>query len=95
MAHNLYCNQRIQKHSFFPVKEKAWHSLRTIIEDYPTSAEALKFAGLDYTVEKCPLFTLKNVNFDLLNALADEFEPDVSVPNYYANVRTDTEEVLW
>ncbi|KLT67089.1 DUF932 domain-containing protein [Pedobacter sp. BMA] len=94
MAHNLYYNQRTKKHSFFSVKEKAWHSLGTIIEDYPTSAEALKFAGLDYSVEKRPLFTLDNVNFDLLNALAKGIEPDVSVPNYYANVRTDSEEVL-
>jgi len=94
MAHNLYYNERTQKHSFFSVKEKAWHSLGTIIEDYPTSAEALQFAGLDYTVEKRPLFTLDNVNFDLLNALADGIEPTVPVPNYYANVRTDTEEVL-
>lgn len=94
MAHNLYYNQRTEKHSFFSVREKAWHSLGTIIEDYPTSAEALKFAGLNYTVEKRPLFTLDNVNFDLLNALTDGIEPGVSVPNYYANVRTDTDEVL-
>ncbi|RZJ87476.1 MAG: DUF945 domain-containing protein [Chryseobacterium sp.] len=94
MAHNLYYNQRTQKHSFFSVKDKAWHSLGTIIEDYPTSAEALQFAGLNYTVEKRPLFTLDNVNFDLLNALADGIEPAVNVSNYFANVRTDTEEVL-
>ncbi|RZK35670.1 MAG: alpha/beta hydrolase, partial [Pedobacter sp.] len=94
MANNLYYNERTQKHSFFSVKEKAWHSLGTIIEAYPTTAEALQFAGLNYTVEKRPLFTLDNVNFDLLNALADGIEPAVPVPNYYANVRTDTEEVL-
>jgi len=94
MAHNLYYNQRTQKHSFFTVKEKAWHSLGTVIEDYPTSAQALAFAGLNYTVEKRPLFTLDNVNFDLLNALAAGIDPAITVPNYYANVRTDTEEVL-
>lgn len=94
MAHNLYYNQQTQKHSFFSVKEKAWHSLGTIIENYPTSAEALQFAGLNYTVEKRPLYTLDNINFDLLNALADEIEPEVNVPNYYATIRTDTEEVL-
>lgn len=94
MAHHLYYNERTQKHSFFSVKEKAWHSLGTIIEAYPTTAEALQFAGLNYTVEKRPLFTLDNVNFDLLNALANGIEPAVPVPNYYANVRTDTEEVL-
>ncbi|RZJ83706.1 MAG: DUF945 domain-containing protein [Chryseobacterium sp.] len=94
MAHNLYYNQRTEKHSFFSVKEKAWHSLGTIIEDYPTSAEALQFAGLNYTVEKRPLFTLDNVNADLLNEMADGIEPTFNVPNYFANVRTDTQEVL-
>lgn len=94
MAHNLYYNERTQKHSFFSVKERAWHNLGTVIEDYPTSAEALKFAGLNYAVEKRPLYTLDNMNFDLLTALANDIEPKVPVPNYYANVRTDTEEVL-
>ncbi len=57
MAHNLYYNEKTQKHSFFSVREKTWHSLGTIIEDYPTSAEAIAFAGLDYTVERRTLFT--------------------------------------
>jgi hypothetical protein len=58
MAHNLNYNSLTGKHSFFSVKEKAWHGLGTIVQDYPTSAEAMKFAGLDYTVEKRPLYTL-------------------------------------
>lgn len=94
MAHNLYYNERTKKHSFFSVKEKAWHSLGTIIEDYPTSAQALRYAGLNYTVEKRPLYTLDNTNFDLLNALAEGIDPTLGVPNYFANVRTDTQEVL-
>ena len=55
MAHNI--NRTNGKDSFFSVKEKAWHNLGQIVEDYPTSAEAIKFAGLDYTVEKQKLFT--------------------------------------
>ncbi|MNK60201.1 hypothetical protein D3C87_793290 [compost metagenome] len=47
MSHNLNYNNGT--HSFFSVKEKAWHGLGTIVEAYPTSAEALKFAGLDYS----------------------------------------------
>lgn len=94
MAHNLYYNKRTQKHSFFSVKEKAWHSLGTIIEGYPTSAQAIKLAGLNYKVEKRPLYTLDNTNFDLFNAMAEGIESELSVPNYFANVRTDTEEVL-
>ncbi|WP_316846791.1 DUF932 domain-containing protein [Pedobacter psychrodurus] len=94
MAHNLYYNQKSKEHSFFTVREKAWHGLGKVVEDYPTSAGAIKHTGLDYTVEKRPLFTLDNTNFDLLNALADGIEPQVSVPNYFATLRTDTEEIL-
>ncbi|WP_316809130.1 DUF932 domain-containing protein [Pedobacter agri] len=94
MAHNIYYNGQTQRHSFFSVQEKAWHGLGTIIEQHPTSAEALRCAGLDYKVEKRPLFTLDNVNFDLQNAHAGGIDHDLRVSNYFANIRTDTEEVL-
>lgn len=58
MAHNINYNEQTEKHSFFSVKEKAWHNLGQIIQDYPTSAEAIKHSGLDYEVEKRKLFTL-------------------------------------
>ncbi|HEY1055761.1 MAG TPA: DUF932 domain-containing protein [Emticicia sp.] len=54
MAHNINYNEQTQRHSFFSVKEKAWHGLGQIVSDYPTSAEALKFARLDFEVEKLP-----------------------------------------
>jgi len=54
MAHNINFNEQTGKHSFFSVQQKAWHGLGQIVEDYPTSAEALKFAGLDFTVNKAP-----------------------------------------
>jgi len=57
MAHNLNFNNRTGKYSFFSVKEKAWHNLGQIVKEYPTSEEAIKFAGLDYEVEKSPLYT--------------------------------------
>jgi len=98
MAHNLNYNSRTDKHSFFSVKEKAWHGLGTIVESYPTSAEALKFAGLDYTVEKRPLFTVDSCNlvsFQTQDAeVGNAFMPDILVPNFYSTVRTDTEDVL-
>jgi hypothetical protein len=58
MGHNIHLNDQTGKHSFFSVKEKAWHGLGQIVQDYPTSKEAIKFAGLSYTVEKRKLFTL-------------------------------------
>lgn len=54
MAHKINFNQNTGKHSLMSVKEKAWHGLGQIIERYPTSAEAIQFAGLDYIVEKRP-----------------------------------------
>ena len=52
MAHNIFFNEQTGQHSFFSVKEKAWHGLGQLVQDYPTSAEAIKFAGLDYEVVK-------------------------------------------
>jgi len=93
MAHNLNFNEQTGKHSFFSVKEKAWHGLGQIVEGYPTSAEALKFAGLDYTVAKRKLFTFDNEN----EAANEDIEikiPEIEVPNYFATIRTDNENVL-
>lgn len=50
MAYNISINENTGKHSFFSVKEKAWHGLGQVVQDYPTSAEAIKHDGLDYTV---------------------------------------------
>lgn len=93
MAHQLNFNNDTNQYSFFSVKEKAWHGLGQIVDRYPTSKEALQFAGLDYTVVKRPLFT-----YDTENMGANEDTgikiPELLVPNYYATVRTDNEIVL-
>jgi len=86
MAHNINYNEQSGKHSFFSVQQKAWHGLGQIVDTYPTSAEALIFAGLDYSVEKRKLFTYETQK----GMPAVEIE----VPNYYATMRTDNEEVL-
>lgn len=89
MAHNINFNEQTGKHSFFSVKEKAWHGLGQIVEGYPTSAEALKFAGLDYTVEKRKLFTFDSENYHG-NPDTDIIIPEIEVPNFYATMRTIT-----
>lgn len=48
MAHNINFNEQIGRHSFFSVQQKAWHGLGQIVEQYPTSEEAIIHAGLDY-----------------------------------------------
>jgi hypothetical protein len=93
MAHNINYNEQTGKHSFFSVKEKAWHGLGQIVENYPTSAEALRFAGLDYTVEKRKLFTYDNEN-QHGNAAIESIIPEIEVPDFYANVRKDNQTVF-
>src|SRR5687767_6651281 len=93
MAHNINFNHQTEKHGFFSVKEKAWHGLGQIVQDYPSSAEAIKHAGLDYIVEKRKLFTFDNEN----NSGDPENNiiiPEIEVPGYFATMRTDTEQVL-
>lgn len=90
MAHNININAKTGEAAFFSVKEKPWHGLGKVVEDYPTSAEAIKAAGLDFEVEKRPLFTPINLAGD---------NPDLSIPNllvhtHFATVRTDTHQQL-
>lgn len=42
--------------TMFYVKEKPWHGLGTMVEEAPTSADALKLAGLDWTIEGKPIY---------------------------------------
>ncbi|MEO6283981.1 MAG: DUF932 domain-containing protein [Dyadobacter sp.] len=82
MAHNINFNETTQKDSFFSVKEKAWHGLGQIVDQYPTSGEAIEHAGLNYQVQKAGLsaVNLSSQSVDSQN---------VPVPNYYATMRTD------
>lgn len=60
-------------------REKPWHGLGTYVAEAPTSAEALRLSGLDWTVDQRPVY--------LENAA-------VPVPNYKANVRDRDGKVL-
>jgi len=92
MAHNIHFNEQTGKHSFFST-QKAWHGLGQIVTNYPTSAEALQFAGLDFTVEKRPIFTYDTAN-NTIGGEAGIKIPEIEVPGYYATIRTDTDQVL-
>src|SRR5690606_24254877 len=82
MAHNLNFNELTGKYSFFSVQEKAWHGVGQVVQDYPTSAEAIRFAGLDYTVEKYP------------NSHGLPSGKTIISDTSFFTFRTDTEEVL-
>lgn len=70
MAHNI--------ESLFYTREKPWHGLGTMVAEAPTSADALRLAGLDWKVEGKPVFT----------------EAGVEIPNYRANTRDSDGKVL-
>ena len=61
------------------VREKPWHGLGTRVEEAPTSADALRIAGLDWTVEQKELTVA---------------ESGLVIPNYKANVRSTDGKVL-
>jgi phage/plasmid-like protein (TIGR03299 family) len=88
MAHNLFYNTQTGQHSFFSVKEKAWHGLGRIIDQYPTSAEALKFAGLDYEVIKEDLYTTS------FNSEGQAMDFSKRVKTHFATIRKDTGDIL-
>lgn len=58
-----------------------WHGLGVAVENAPTSAEAIKLAGLDWRVEPQPIYT----NYG---------EGKIEIPNYKANVRDVDQKVL-
>jgi phage/plasmid-like protein (TIGR03299 family) len=91
MGHNI--NQVNGKDSFFSVKEKAWHGLGQIVDQYPTSAEAIKYAGLDYEVIKSPLFTYQR-DETVGNNGEIVAGSQMPVPNHFATIRTDNHAVL-
>jgi phage/plasmid-like protein (TIGR03299 family) len=90
MAHHIYFNEETGRHSFFSVKEKPWHNLGQTVREYPTSAEAIAHAGLDFEVEKRRLFTPSSpiVTQDFITA------GRLDIPDYCSTVRTDNDTVL-
>ena len=83
MAHNINFNEATGQHAFMSVKQPAWHGLGQIVESYPTSREAIAFAGLDYEVTKAPIFARGAGLFDTY-----------PVPDQYATLRIDTKAVF-
>ncbi len=64
--------------TMFSVREKPWHGLGTIVMEAPTSADALRLAGLDWNVVQEPVYTGYNE----------------LVAGYKANVRSSDRKVL-
>lgn len=93
MAHNINYNSTTGRHSFFSVQQKAWHALGQIVQEYPTSGQAIKYAGLDYQVVKSPLFT-KGSAIIQTSDIIETGSTKLEVPDYFATIRTDNNTVL-
>jgi len=93
MAHNINHNSITGKDSFFSVKEIAWHGLGQVVSNYPTSSEAIRFAGLDYEVIKSPL-TTKGTGIAIGDNGLLTVGNELTVPNYFATLRADTNEIF-
>lgn len=46
--------------TMFYVREAPWHGLGTKVQEAPTSADAIRLAGLDWKVNQEPVFTMTN-----------------------------------
>lgn len=64
--------------SLFVTRTPAWHNLGTIVAESPTSADAIRLAGLDWTVEQKPIF----------------LEDGTPIKGNYANVRSSDNKPL-
>ncbi|WP_118975764.1 DUF932 domain-containing protein [Taibaiella koreensis] len=93
MAHQLNFNEQTGQYSYFSVKEIAWHGLGQIVQEHPTSAEAMQLAGLDYEVIKTPLYT-KNDRIAISSSGETIWGEEIEVPAAYATLRTDNNNVL-
>lgn len=89
MAHHIFFDEQKKEHAFFSVQQKPWHGLGKIITGYPTSAEAIRYAGLDYEVIKQGIYT--RATHGQGEATAPE---EKEVPDYFATLRKDNNTVL-
>ena len=63
---------------FYVGREKPWHGLGVSVESAPTSEDAIRLAGLDWTVKQSPVYT----------------EQGFEIPGYRANIRDIDNTVL-
>ena len=87
-------HQIMEHDSMMSVRKKPWHGLGVVLDDYPeTIDEALEVSGLTWEVDQAPLYMTAPATDDgiLVPALESTIK---SVPDYQANVRLDTRDVL-
>lgn len=50
--------------TMFSVRETPWHKLGRVVQNAPTTEDAIKLAGLDWAVDKVPMFLADGVKVD-------------------------------
>lgn len=81
--------------AFYGNREPAWHRLGTVIDqDVVTSGEAIRLAGLNWTVEQHPIYV--HINGDNVDEYGNEPDDytETEIHNKVANVRMDTGQAL-
>lgn len=76
--------------TMFSVRQVPWHGLGTIVQEAPTSADALRLAGLDWEVVQKPAFM--KIGTKMVGDI--EVPSYVEVPNCKVNVRSTDNAVL-
>ena len=77
MAHEIESTDGLVLH-----KERAWHGMGVLVEDAPTPREALTLAGIDWGVERRPLYS-KDANGN-----------EIAIEEHVANYRADNGNLL-
>lgn len=85
MAHNLDFQRGSA--AFVSLKQKAWHGLGRVIETEMTVEQAVKFANLDFIVEKAP-------NRHYMPSLSGQGIDIITSDTSFFTYRTDTNKVL-
>ena len=76
--------------TMFSVRQVPWHGLGTIVQEAPTSADALRLAGLDWEVKQKPAYM--QIGTKMVDGI--EVPSYVEVPNCKVNVRDTDNAVL-
>lgn len=79
MAANLFYSEKLDRHAFFTVREKAWHNLGVILSDYPSKDEAILAAGLDFEVAKAPVLFDNGSKINTLSRKFTTYRTDTGV----------------
>lgn len=85
MAHEITETDGAVYHS-----KPAWHGLGVVVDEAPTTKEALNLAGLDWGIIQKPLFT----TFETIAEDGTVVEERVEIPSHVSNFRGDNRALL-